>query len=108
MGCKNKKVLIDQSALRPSINLKDSFRKVSVVFLCDLSFVRWPVKDGRVVVHIIHVNHDLGVVLVQVIRSHESELVLRRRVEIGIELSVRYSMGNIHFPNLLVKGFIKN
>ena len=55
---------------------EDPLGQIAVVLLRDLRLVRGPVEDGRVVVDVVHVDHDRRVVLVQVVGGHQPELVL--------------------------------
>ncbi len=57
---------------RRIINLKNPFRESPIVLLRDLSLVSRTIEDGRVVGHVVNVNHDRRVILVEVIRSYES------------------------------------
>ena len=59
------------------INLEDSFRQVSVIFLSYLGFVSWSVKDWRIVINVIDVDDHRGVVLIQVVGGDEAQLILR-------------------------------
>ena len=57
-------------------NLQDPLGQISVVLLRDLGLVGGPVKDRRVVIDVVDVDDDGGVVLVEVVRGHETQLVL--------------------------------
>jgi len=61
-------------------DLKDPLGQTAVIFLRDLSPVGGPLKHGRVVVDIFHVDDNGGVVFFQVVRSGQSEFVLEERV----------------------------
>ena len=56
----------------------DSFWQISIILLCNLSFVGRSVKDRGVVINIIDMNDHSGVVLIQIVTRHKSELVLRK------------------------------
>ena len=65
------------SLLALLINLQDSFGEISVVLLGNLGLVGGPVENRGVVIHVVDVDDDLGVVLVQIVRGHQSQLVLQ-------------------------------
>ena len=69
------------------INLQDSFGQISVVLLSNLSLVGGAVEDRGVVIHVVDVDDDLGVVLVQIVRGHQSQLVLRRGNMLAVSLN---------------------
>ena len=66
-----------RSLLALLINLQDSFGEISVVLLGNLGLVGGPVENRGVVIHVVDVDDDLGVVLVQIVRGHQSQLVLQ-------------------------------
>ena len=70
-GCKGVK-----TATGAVPNLQDPLGQISVVLLRDLGLVGGPVKDLRVVIDVVDVDDDGGVVLVEVVRGHETQLVL--------------------------------
>ena len=57
-------------------DLQDSFGQVAIVLLGDLRLVDGPVEDGRVVVDVLDVDDHRRVVLVQIVRRHQAQLVL--------------------------------
>lgn len=57
-------------------DLQHTLRKVPIVLLGNLRPVRWSLENGRIIVDVLHVNHDGGVVLLQVIRCCETKFVL--------------------------------
>ena len=59
-------------------DLQHTLRQVAVVLFGDLCAVGWSLKHGRVVVHILHVYHHCGVVLLQVVRGRQAQLILSR------------------------------
>lgn len=59
-------------------DLQHTLGQVAVVLLGDLSAVGWSLKHGWVVVHILHVDHHSGVVLLQVVWGRQAQLVLSR------------------------------
>lgn len=61
---------------RRRCNLKHSFGQKSIVFFCDLSFISRSVEGWRVVIHVFDVDDDSRVVLVQVVRGDQTQLVL--------------------------------
>lgn len=65
------------SLLAQLINLQDSFGEISVVLLGYLGLVGGPIENRGVVIHVVDVDNDLGVVLVQIVRCHQSQLVLQ-------------------------------
>lgn len=48
-------------------DLQHALGQVAVVLLGDLSAVGWSLKHWWVVVHILHVDHHCGVVLLQIV-----------------------------------------
>ena len=57
-------------------DLENALWQIAVVLFSNLCLVGRPVKDGRVVVHVLDVDHHRRVVFVQVVGSHQSQFVL--------------------------------
>ena len=61
---------IKASKLTPDLcksNLEHPFGQISVILLCDLCLIGWPVKNRGVVVDIIDMDHHCGVVFIQIV-----------------------------------------
>jgi len=56
---------------------ENSFRQVAVIFFGYLSLISGSVKHRRVVVDVVDVNHDGRVILVQIVRGYQTQLILR-------------------------------
>lgn len=57
-------------------DLQNTLRQVTIVLFCNLCSIRWPLKNGRVVVNIFNMYHDSCVVFFQVIRRCQAEFIL--------------------------------
>jgi len=66
------------SCVRRRHDLQHTLGQVAVVLLGDLSAVGWSLEHGWVVVHILHVDHHSGVVLLQVVWGRQAQFVLSR------------------------------
>ena len=53
-------------------HLENTFRQIAIVLLRDLCLVGGTIKDGRIVVHVIDVNNDRRVVLVEIVRGDQA------------------------------------
>ena len=60
------------------VNLEHFFGQSPVILLGNLRFIGGPVKDRRVVIHVVDVDHDLRVVLVKIVRGNQTKLVLEK------------------------------
>lgn len=49
-------------------NLQDTFGQISVILFCDLGTICWPFKNRRIIIYIFHMDHDGGVIFLQVVR----------------------------------------
>ena len=78
------KTLLKAFKLTPdlcAINLEHPFGQISIIFLRDLRLIGRPVENRGVVVHIIDVNHDGGVVFIEIVRRHQAEFILGKRCD---------------------------
>ena len=78
------KTLLKAFKLTPdlcAINLEHPFGQISIIFLRDLRLIGRPVENRGVVVHIIDMNHDGGVVFIEIVRRHQAEFILGKRCD---------------------------
>lgn len=70
-----------ESCVQRRSDLQHALGQVPVILLGDLRAVGGSLKHGRVVVHILHMDHHCGVVLLQVVRGRQAQLVLSKTIK---------------------------
>lgn len=66
----------DRGGVKCEADLEHALGKVAVVLLGDLGAIGGPLEHRRVVVHVLYVNHHRRVVLLQIVRCGQLQLVL--------------------------------
>lgn len=70
-----------ESCVQRRSDLQHTLGQVAVILLGDLRAVGGTLKHGWVVVHILHMDHHCGVVLLQVVRGRQAQLVLSKTIK---------------------------